>query len=514
VSTPPAPGTAGLVTPHSPPANLVLARNAGNLVLGRLGTMVLGILFNAAVGRALGAGDFGLYVVVSSFSTFALVLVDWGQHWFGIREVARAPHRGGDLLGTGLVLRAAGAALFCVPTALTAWALGYDRRTIGFAVAFLALGVPFFLAQGFGMVFRGRDRMGLDAVVSVANRAVGLLLAVAALALGLRLSGVVVAQGLAGIAALAVAFRLYRNVSSGPLRFSGTTAREILAGGTAILAMTLITNVQPYIDAVLLSKLVPGDAVGWYGAAKSLMGTLLAPPLILSAAAFPLLSRAERSANGFGDALGTARRPVIWLGGLAAVGTWRFAELAIRVVYGPGAFAPAGIILAVFGLGLLIVYIDVLLGAALIALGRSATFAGLKLANVALVTALELWLIPHFQASTGNGGLGVVTSFVLCEVLLFGGLLLVGWSAPRARLLLDAAMAACAALLTALLLQLWSPLSLWLGVPLCVGIYVAVTSALGLLRIGDLRTLIDVIRRTAGRSSGTSAVGSRPAPLR
>src|SRR5262249_18800086 len=83
---------------HPPPSSVTrpgsLARNALYLVLGQVGTMLLGVLFNAALGRTLGAGDFGLYFLISSFAAFALVLVDWGQQLFGLREVARAPQRG------------------------------------------------------------------------------------------------------------------------------------------------------------------------------------------------------------------------------------------------------------------------------------------------------------------------------------------------------------------------------------------------------------------------------------
>ena len=495
-------------------ASAALARNAFHLVSGQLATMVLGVLFSAALGRTLGAADFGLYFIISSFSAFALVVVDWGQQFFGIREVARTPERGQDLLGTGLVLRAVGTVLVCIPTGLSAWALGYDPRSIGFAVAFVALNLPFFLAQNFGVVFRGRDRMGLDATVSVTNRAAGLVLALAALGLGLGLGGVVVAQGLAGAAALGVALHLYRRVGTGPLRFSRATAREILTGGTAIVTMTLTANVQPYIDAVLLSKLVPKDAVGWYGAAKSIMGTLLAPSLILGAAAFPRLSRAAANVSLFRGELATAQRPMVWLGGLAGVGTWLFADVAIHVVYGHRAFGPAGIILSVYGLGLFLVFIDVLLGTSLTALGRSTAFAVVKIASVVLGTALELWLIPHFQARTGNGGLGVVTSFVVCEALLFSGLLLL---MPRgtvgAGILRDVAQALAAALGTAGALHVLPPVSPWLGIPLCVLVYTGATVLLGLLRPNDLRALRGLIGPRAGRSSGTSAVESGPAPL-
>jgi O-antigen/teichoic acid export membrane protein len=500
--------------PAGPMHGASLARNALHLVTGQVLTMVLGVLFSAALGRTLGAGDFGLYFVISSFAAFALVVVDWGQQFFGIREVARTPQRGGELLGTGLVLRTIWTALVCVPTGLSAWALGYDRRTILFAVAFVALNLPLFLAQNFGVVFRGRDRMGLDATVSVTNRAAGLVLALGALGLGLGLGGVVVAQGLAGMVALAVALRLYRRVDTAPLHYSTATAREILTGGTAIVTMTLTSNVQPYIDAVLLSRLVPKDAVGWYAAAKSIMGTLLAPSLILGAAAFPRLSRTAADPAAFGRELIVARRPMIWMAGLAGVGTWLFADVAIHVVYGQRAFGPAGIILSVFGIGLFLTFIDVLLGTALTAIGRATAFATVKVVAVVLGTALELWLIPHFQARTGNGGIGVVVSLVLCEALIFTGLLLLmPRGTARLGILADTARAAGAALGTSLLLRLLPPHSPWLGIPLCVLVYSAVTAALGLLRRSDLLTLTRMLGRRSGRSSQTSAVETGPPPL-
>src|SRR5277367_3955525 len=125
-------------TAHQRASSVHIARNAMHLVAGQAATMVLGILFSAMLGRRLGAGDFGLYFLISSFSTFALVLVDWGQNYFGIREVARNPERGGSLLGTGLVLRALGTVLVCIPAGLAAWGLGYDRRTVWFSVGLIA----------------------------------------------------------------------------------------------------------------------------------------------------------------------------------------------------------------------------------------------------------------------------------------------------------------------------------------------------------------------------------------
>src|SRR5437899_11533970 len=68
-----------------------VARNAFHLVLGQAVTTALAIVLSAALGRSLGAADFGLYFLASAGSTFAYVVVDWGQQFYVIRYVAVWP---------------------------------------------------------------------------------------------------------------------------------------------------------------------------------------------------------------------------------------------------------------------------------------------------------------------------------------------------------------------------------------------------------------------------------------
>jgi O-antigen/teichoic acid export membrane protein len=495
-----------------------IARNAFNLVLGQVASTALAIVFSAALGRSLGTGDFGLYFLISSFSTFAYVLVDWGQQFYVIREVARHPERGSQLLGTALALRAAGAALVAVPTGLVTWALGYPARTCWFSVAFIGVSLPFFLAQSYGMVFRGRDRMGLDAWVSVVNKFALLAVGLAALTLGTGLSGVVAAQGVAGLIGLALAAQLYRRVTTGPLRYSAQTAREVLAGGSALVTMMAAVSVQPYLDAIILSKLAPADAMGWFGAAKNIMGTLLAPALILGAAEFPRLSRAAAEAGSFALEVRAALRPMLWLGALGGVGTYLFADLAIGIIYGQQNFGPAGTILKVYGPGLFLIFIDVLFANALTAMGRAAALSLAKIGSVVLSTALDLILIPIFQKTTGNGGLGVVVAFGASEAVVFAGALFLlprGSFGPAA--VLDVGRALGSAAITALVFRFMPPLPFYLGFPLCVLAFSLFSLALGLVRRADVQLLRALLHRgkapaepysdTLARSNGRSPVG-------
>jgi O-antigen/teichoic acid export membrane protein len=476
--------------------HVTIARNAFNLVLGQVATTALAIVFSAALGRTLGPGDFGLYFLITSFSTFAYVLVDWGQQFYVIREVARSPERGSQLLGTALALRVAGAALVAIPTGLLTWVLGYSERTILYSVAFMGVTLPFFLAQSYGMVFRGRDRMGLDAWVSVVNKAVLLAAGLAALALGKGLKGMVAGQTVAGLVALALAVHFYRRVTTGPLRFSTQTARELITGGGALVTMTAAVYAQPYLDAIILSKLASADAVGWFGAAKNITGTLLAPALIIGAAEFPRLSRAASDLAIFSVEVRSALRPILWLGALGGVGTYLFADLAIGIIYGQQRFGPAGTILKVYGPCLFLVFIDVLFGYALTAMGRATALSVAKIGSVVLSTALDLILIPIFQKSTGNGGLGIMVAFAASEVVVFAGALFLlprGSVGPAAAL--DVGRALGSAALTALLVRALPRLPVYLALPLCVIAFSLCSVVLGLVRRTDVRLLWALLRR-------------------
>ena len=472
-----------------------VARNAFYLVLGQVLTTALAILFAAALGRSLGVRDFGVYFLVSSFATLAYVLVDWGQQFYVIREVARQPERGSLLLGTALGLRAAGAVLVVVPSVLAAWALGYDAITCWYSAIFIVVSLPFFLAQSYGMVFRGRERMGLDAWVSVANKMALLGLALVALTLGKGLPGVLVAQALAGFLALSIANRLYRRVTTGPLRYSRQVAREILVSGSAILTASLASNIQPYIDAVILSKLAPADVIGWYGAARNIMGTMVAPALILGAASFPRLARAATHDGSFKKEVRGAQRPILWLGALAATGTISFADDAIAIVYGQQ-FGPAGIILKVYAPGYLLLFTNVLLGYVYFALGRVKLAAVVKLASIVVSTALELMLIPLFQQRTGNGGIGVVAAFVASEFVVFGGGIFLLWRASLGLdILVDMARALGSAALTLLLFWWLPPLPFLIGVPVCVIAFSLCSVGFGLVRRADVQLFRALLRK-------------------
>lgn len=479
-----------------------VARNAFHLVLGQVATTALAIVFSAALGRRLGAADFGLYFMVTTTATFAYVVVEWGQVQFVVREVACAPGRAGVLLGTAMAWRAAGAVPLTLAALLVAWLLGHDGRTLGLLALLMLATLPFFLSQAYAMVFRARERMDLDAQVQVAFKAVTLALALGALALGTGVGGVIVAQGLAGLAALGLAVARGRGLRLPPIRVAGPAFRELLLGGMPILAIGLAVTVQPYLDVLVLSKLVPPAPVGWYGAARNILGTLVAPATILGTASFPRLSRAAGDQPQLQRELRAALRPLLGVGALAGVGTFLFADLAVEIIYGQRGFQPAADILRVSSPALYLVCIDVLLASAVVAVGRPKALAAAKAVNVAVCTALALLFIPWAQARHGNGGIGLVIAFGASEAIMFAAAIrLLPRGTFNRGFAADVARSAAASAATLGLFWLLPPVHPVVAIPLCILVFAAAAVGLGLVRRDELRDLGARLARRPARAA-------------
>jgi len=472
-----------------------VARNALYLGLGQAATTTLAILLTGALGRWLGAADYGTYYVLLTMSTSVYMLLEWGQSLWVVRETARAPERSGELLGTALAFRVAIATAATIPVGLLTLALGYGVRTTWLLVLLFLASIPLFLAQGYGIAFRAAERMGRDAVVSVANKVLVLGVAIPALSLGAGVPGVILAQAMAGVAAFLMARALYPGTSAQRLSVSRQTARAMFLGGLPVLSMSLAGAAQPYLDAVILSKLAPAAAVGYYGAARNILGTLLAPAVILGTASYPRISRAAQHASGLPLEVQTALRPLLWLGALGATGTFLFADTAVGLIYGAG-FTPAATILKVYAPVLFLVFIDILLGNTLYAAGSAIGFAVVLTLKVLVSAGLSVVLVPILQARTDNGGIGIVLSFGISELVVLSGALML---LPRGTLTraaaVDAARALGAAGLTLLLFWALPSLNPWLGIPLCILTFWLASWLLGLTGWRDMQGLKGVFRK-------------------
>jgi len=481
---------------HAGGAGSGLVRSFLHLGAGQVATTILTIVLSAAIARTLGPAEFGLLYVVTSIATFAYVFVDWGHAAYVTREVARRPERSGELLGTVNVLRGAAALAVCVPVVAITWLLGYDRRTIVYAVVLIAAWLPSFFATSHCWIFRGHERMDYDAQVNVAMRLLSLVISIVCLALGGRVLGLILISLISGGITLMLAGWMYHRLRLPALTVRWATARELLHGGAPLLAMAVAVAIQPYINANILYKLTTPTAVGWYGVAWNIAGTLVAPSAILGTALYPRFSKVAGDTRALQRAVRASFRPLILIAVLGSVGTYLFADVAIEVIYSTEKFAGAPAILRAFAPALLLLYLDMLFGAASFALDRTGPLALFKVIAVVVTSGAALFLVPWYQAQLGNGGIGVMYAVAAGEAVMVSATVALAKEALDRRMVLDLLRGAVVGGVTIALMRVLPAMSPVVAIPLCVALFMTVAAVFGMVTRADADLLVGSLRRT------------------
>jgi len=472
-----------------------MVRNVIHLGLGQVATTILAILLTATLARSLGPSDFGLLFLVTSSATFAYVIVDWGHGAYIIRETARHPDRSGDLLGSALAVRTAAALFVCAVAVAITWLLGYDMRTRVLTGALILGWLPQNLGLSFGWVFRGHERMDRDAVLNVVLKLATLIGSIACLALGGRLLGLVFAWSVAGCVTLAIGIAMYRRLHLPPIYATMPTVHELLRDGAALFALALAVAIEPYFNANILYNMTSPAVVGWYGAASNIAGTLLAPATILGATMYPRLSMAAGDSAEFKRAFDISFRPLLLLAVLGAVGTYLFADVAVGLIYGLQKFGPATDTLRAFAPVLLLMYVDVFLGMAILAAGKAGRLASIKVASVVFTTGLVFVLVPLCEARFANGGLGVMYAMTIGELLMLVAAGILIRDAVDGRTIGDACRSLIAGAATVLLIRVLPAPRPFLAIPMCVLVFGGLSLLVGAMKRSDVEMLLASFRR-------------------
>jgi O-antigen/teichoic acid export membrane protein len=278
------------------------------------------------------------------------------------------------------------------------------------------------------------------------------------------------------------------------------------------LLSSVFLIVYAEISTVIVSLIVDETAVGWFGTAYRLVGPLLFIPTIFMTAAFPALAR--QAADGTNLGINLLRRSFGWLIILAVplgLGILAIASPLIALMYGP-AFANSGPVLAIFGITLIFLYQNVLIGQYLISIDRQNVWTlVMAIATVARI-GLDLVLVPLTHAWFQNAALGAAIGLTITELaMLVTGLLLL----PRGTLGRPTAWLTVRTLIAGagMLLVIWPLRTSFIGLPIGVAMvtYAILIWVLRLVSPEDQRAVLAMgqsmlarLRRSAPEPTGAN----------
>lgn len=486
----------------------LLVRNVSHLGIGQVASTALGILQTAVVGRALEPAQLGILYTVFAISTFAYVIVDWGQGTYLVREMARGRIDESELIGSALVVRLATSVFSTVIAAAIALILGYDGHVVALTVLAMMAAFPSTLLGPVACSFRARNRMDLDASANIVAKAMTLIATFIALRLGGGLREVVLMGAVGGISMLLfgaiAAIRLDIKVKAPVMK----SVRELVRHGAPITVFSLVIALQPFVEILLLSALTGPAVVGWFGAFRTTFGIVVSPALILVAASFPELSRASRSLPDLRRLIDATGRVLFIAAAFTSSALYLFAGDIIAIIYGHGRFEQTVSILRVGAVFIPLLFFGYVLASALTAVGRNKAMAVISVVRIAFCAVLNWLLVGYFQQRFGNGGIALVVvagvaeipTAIACWILLPRG-------AVGSNIILNMARSCIAALCTVVPLAMLQPLGLPYLVPLFALLFAVTAIGTRLVLLSDLRLVMEVARN---RVVGPEATKSTP----
>ncbi|HEV8539341.1 MAG TPA: flippase [Bacteroidota bacterium] len=397
-----------------------ITKNTSVMMGSQMITWVSSFVLMLFLPRYLGSEDYGKLYLAISIGTMFQIVIDFGGNYLIPKGVARCPEDASQLatncVGVRMVLWFGS----LVTMAILGHFAGYTAEV---QILIIILGIAK-LWECVGGVFRnciqGFEAMEYSSIAAIGERVVLMLAAVTALVLGAHSVIIAVIMAISTLVGSALNFRYFRRFVPRMGRIQWDAVKMLMKRGLPYFLYSVFATIYYRIDAVMLSLMVPGVVVGWYGAAHRFFDIFMFLPSIFTTAIFPILSRLSMKEDETQVQTTTKSIEFIVLAGIPiSVIVFGYAEHVIQFFFGLQEYAPSVTILKIFSLGLLLVYIDMVLGTTLFATDKQRQWTVVAFAALLLNPIMNYFMIPYTQTHLSNGGIGAAIATLITELAVF-----------------------------------------------------------------------------------------------
>ena len=408
----------------------LLLRNIAIVSGGQAVTWTATFIFVLAQARFLGPSRFGELSLALSYSAFFAIMIDFGVGTHITRAVAQK-HHAGDVLWPALAVRA-GLGLAALPTA---WALttllGYEPRlqaTILILVdSLLFVGI----AGALSAFLQGNERFLVPTIANAVQKVAAAIFGIAVLTAGFDIIAVAVIYSLSAVLAASLLVLSLRGWGVLRPRVHPRAVASLFRSVIPIGLYWIVGTFYFNVDLALVEHMTPRESLGHYAAAYRLFSAAsIVPAILCGTVLYPLYARlSDVSVAALRPAVEKTLLYLLLAGVLALVMLTTLSHSIIGVLYPLPSYAPAASALRLLAPGLLFLYVNSVLGAALFALHLERRLLVIAACAAILNLSANLVTIPLF----GIEAAAVTTS--LTELFLLGALVI---AAPRGLISLTA----------------------------------------------------------------------------
>lgn len=469
----------------SPTPSQSIARNTGIMIASQLVTWISSFVLMMFLPRYLGGEEYGRLFLAISVTTIIETVIHFGGQYHITKAVSLNHEQAPHVLVNSIVIRvflwilSMGAVMAFVVFA------AYPPTTINLILILAASKLWEGIAGVARSCFQGFEQMGPPSLSVILERMFLMCMGVGALLMGASTITIAVVMAASTLLRCFTMMTALRRFLPRIPRIDWSQVHELLRQGTPYFLWSAFAVIYYRIDAVMLSLMTPDVVVGWYGAAYRVFDILMFLPSIYTIALLPVISRLSH--QGPSDVLRTTRQGIecmiiagIPIGALV----FHFSDSIIPFLFGPDEYGQSVVLIKLFAVGLVLVYVDFVLGTAVVAADKQRTWSLVSLCAIPINIGLNYVLIPHFQEANGNGGIGAAIATTITEAFIMGSAIVMlskdlfrfSWAA----IILKSVMAAFVMTYFVQLLQR-TPLHWIATASIGVGVYVSVLVSLLIL---------------------------------
>jgi O-antigen/teichoic acid export membrane protein len=472
-----------------------IVNNIRVMLVGQLITWGITLISIVYLPRYLGATDWGRLAIALAIWAVMSSIINTGTATHLTKEVARAPEKAEELLGTVLIQRLIIFLASCVFVAAYVYFMQYSRETV-FLICIVALTMPgTHTILTLNAIFQGREAMQYIPLIEIFSKGLMLTLSLACMYMGLGVNEIastsILALSLGAIVQIAI-LRRYMPIR---LTWNGALSFELLRASWPYCVSSLVLIVYGEIDKLIMPIMVNEKTVGWYSIAASLATTLVFIPNILSTAVFPALSRGASEGSESATRILRKSFDVALITGVPiGFGLAIVANPLVDLVYS-SKFPESGPVLSIMSVMLIFTYISTVLGRFLVASGRTNEWTIAMIACIVLAFPLNFVLIPWSEQAFANGAIGGALRLLFTEFLMA---IFALWMLPSGILTRESASTALRIFVAGcvMLATCWYVKDMFIGITIMVGIatYALVILALRVLKPEDIDLGVDAIQ--------------------
>jgi len=423
--------------------------NSSWLLLARISTQVLAIVFTILVARKLGETGLGQYSFIATMLFIGNVVTSFGMDTLLIRELARAPQDPAEFVPAALWLQLGLSALFIALVFITAGSLpGSTPETTAALKLYSFSLIPLAFTTVFSAILRAYERMDLYLLLSLVASGCQTVFALVILLPGGGLValtwGLLIAQVLS---ALVSGWLCLRYIPALAFRWQARLAaiKAVAAQGAPLALLSGLAVIYQRLGILMLTLLTTYAVVGWFSAASRIVDGFKILNYAFFGAIFPVLARQTAAGSVLvGRVLDSGSRPApaeifptpvqqpsstlsppfyrlsaLLLGaysGIIAVGMTFFAQPFVRLLYGPN-YEPTVQALQILIWSLVPYAYTSKVSVDLVTSSRERLVLFAVIASLVFATILSLFIIPAYGL---NGACWAVVAGEGFQALVLG----------------------------------------------------------------------------------------------